>query len=252
MIKKGIAIAGLGYSYLGDRTALRNISLEIAAGESVAIVGPSGSGKSTLARILVRVSDPDTGHVTLDGYPLTEYSLAALRKAICYVPQRPVLFDGSIRENLLFARPQATDPELASAITIAQFHPVLEKLHQGLDTRLGPFGQQLSGGELQRLALARALIRQAPILILDESTSALDVPTEKLILESIARSRTEGILVIITHRLASVSGMNRILLLENGQLVGAGNHSSLYSQSQLYRQLCDSTSLLTSPKLEYC
>jgi ABC-type bacteriocin/lantibiotic exporter with double-glycine peptidase domain len=139
VIKKGIVIDRVGYSYDGLSPALRDISLAIRAGQSVAIVGPSGSGKSTLGRMLVRLAEPQVGKVTLDGNLLAQYSLSALRQAVCYVPQRPVLFDGSIRDNLLFANPEATDQELASAIEIAQFRPVVEKLHHGLGTSFWAF-----------------------------------------------------------------------------------------------------------------
>jgi ABC-type bacteriocin/lantibiotic exporter with double-glycine peptidase domain len=236
-IKQGILLDKVHYSYEPGRAALHNISLNIAAGESLAIVGPSGSGKSTLARLLVRLSDPQMGSITLDGYPLRDYSLSALRQAICYVPQRPVFFNGSVRENLLYANPEATSEDLLRTTEIARFSCVLNKLPAGLNTQLGPSGHSLSGGELQRLALARALLRKAPVLILDESTSALDVPTEQLILESIAEHRSGAMLIVITHRLASVAWMKRIIVLDQGQIAAAGEHDDLCEHSPLYRRL---------------
>ena len=161
-ISQGISLDKVQYSYGTGRIALCDLSLHIGAGESLAIVGPSGSGKSTLARLLVRLSDPQLGNLTLDGYPLREYSLAALRQTICYVPQRPILFDGSVRENLLYANPNATTEDLLRVADVARLRSVLDQLPAGLDTQLGPLAHSLSGGELQRLALARALLRRAP------------------------------------------------------------------------------------------
>ncbi len=238
-LTEGIVLNNVHYSYRNDSVVLNNISLHIYPGELLAIVGPSGSGKSTLARLLVRLSDPQSGHLTLAGRQLSEYSLAALRHTICYVPQRPILFAGSVRDNLLYARPDATTEDLLHTIHIAQFRAVVDRLPNGLDTDLGPSGHSLSGGELQRLALARALLRKSRILILDESTSALDVPTERLIFKSIVEHCTHTILIIITHRLASISWMKRIIVLDHGHVVAAGDHASLHTESTLYRTLYD-------------
>jgi ABC-type bacteriocin/lantibiotic exporter with double-glycine peptidase domain len=242
-IAHGISLDKVRYSYGSERIALCDVSLCIGAGESLAIVGPSGSGKSTLARLLVRLSDPQSGNLTLDGYPLRDYSLAALRQTICYVPQRPLLFDGSVRENLLYANPDATTEDLFRATDAAQFRSVLDQLPAGLDTQLGPLGHSLSGGELQRLALARALLRKAPVLVLDESTSALDIPTEQLILESIADYCSGSMLIIITHRLASISWMRRIVVLNHGQIAAVGDHDFLHKNSPLYHRLYESNSV---------
>jgi ABC-type multidrug transport system fused ATPase/permease subunit len=239
-ILQGISLEKVQYSYGEERVALRNISLHIGAGESLAIVGASGSGKSTFARLLVRLSDPQVGNLTLDGYPLRDYSLAALRQTICYVPQRPILFDGSVRENLLYANPNATTEDLFRVADVAQFRSVLDRLPDGLDTQLGPLGHSLSGGELQRLALARALLRRAPALVLDESTCALDVPTEQLILESIANYLSGSMLIIITHRLASIAWMRRIVVLNHGQIAASGDHNFLYQHSPIYQRLYES------------
>lgn len=190
----------------------------------------------------MRLSDPQVGNLTLDGYSLRDYSLAALRQTICYVPQRPILFDGSVRENLLYANPNATTDDLFQVAEVAQFLSVVDQLPDGLDTQLGPLGHSLSGGELQRLALARALLRRAPVLVLDESTSALDVPTEQLILESIADYRPGSMLIIITHRLASIAGMRRIVVLNHGQITASGDHDFLCQTSTIYQRLYESTS----------
>jgi len=243
IIRKGITLDNVQYSYARGSVVLGSLSLEIVAGESLAIVGPSGSGKSTLARLLVRLCDPQIGSINLDGFPLQEYSLAALRETICYVPQRPLFFDGTVRDNLLYAKPSATREELAHVADVAQLQSVLDRLPQGLDTDLGPSGHSLSGGELQRLALARALLRRAPVLVLDESTSALDVPTEQIILESIAAYRSGSMLIVITHRLRSIANMNRIIVLNQGRITAAGNHDLLYKRSPLYQRLYEANSI---------
>jgi ABC-type multidrug transport system fused ATPase/permease subunit len=183
--------------------------------------------------------------LTLEDQDLKQFTLAALRETICYVPQKPLFFDGSVRENLLYANPHASIVDLMRVLRIAHFLSVVDKLPNGLDTQLGPSGHSLSGGELQRLALARALLRDAPILILDETTSALDLPTEQSIFESVAIYRQSRILIIITHRLASISWMKRIVVLNAGQLVGMGDHSLLYRESPLYRRLYEAASLKT-------
>lgn len=236
-LKDGMSVQAVQYSYRQDTVVLHNVSFRIAVGESLAIVGASGCGKSTLARLLVRLCDPQTGHLTLAGRPLTCYSLAALRQTVCYLPQKPILFAGSVRENLLYAKPDASPDQLQRVIDIAQFRSVVDRLPQGLDTDLGPAGHSLSGGEMQRLALARALLRQSPILVLDESTSALDIPTEQLILRSITEHCSHSILIVITHRLASVAWMNRIVVLERGRMVASGKHDVLHANSSVYRKL---------------
>jgi ABC-type multidrug transport system fused ATPase/permease subunit len=203
----------------------------------VALVGKSGSGKSTLARLLTRMADPVSGHVSLEERSATEYTLRALRRTICYVPQQPVLFSGTIRENLLYANGDATDAEIYGAIEAAQLLPVLARLPRRLETLLGPEAVGLSGGERQRLAVARALLRHSEILVLDESTSALDVPTERALLRSIAKFRSELALVVISHRLRSLTWVDRIIVLNSGCIAAQGTHSALYSECALYRSL---------------
>jgi ABC-type bacteriocin/lantibiotic exporter with double-glycine peptidase domain len=237
-IGKGIRFEEVSFSYVADRYALRGVSLQIEPGEQLAIVGQSGSGKSTIARLLVRLSDPQQGEILLDGIPHTSYTLAALRRAVCCVPQHPILFDGSISENLRYANPAATSQQLKRVIAAAQLDAVLARLPLGTETKIGPSGYTLSGGERQRVALARSLLRESPILVLDESTSALDSPTEQSLLESIARQRFLSILIIISHRLASLKWMDRIVVLDRGRIVAAGSHGTLHERSAVYRKLC--------------
>ncbi len=236
-IKQGISLSEVQFSYGESRPAVQDVTLHIGPAESVAIVGPNGSGKSSLAKLLVRLSDPESGEITLDGYPLRDYSLAALRQTICYVPQSPILFDGSVGDNLRYANPNATDSDLERVMKLTHFTSVLKKLPNGLETQLGPSGHALSGGERQRLALARALLRQTPVLILDESTSAMDVPAETALLNSIIRNRTASILIIISHRLTSIVAIERIVVLNSGRVVASGSHEVLYQESPFYRML---------------
>jgi ABC-type multidrug transport system fused ATPase/permease subunit len=239
-LSEGFNIQDVSYSY-GKKGALSNITLKIDAGECVAIVGPSGAGKSTLVRLLVRAADPGSGSIRLEGRPLTDYTLASLRSAVCYVPQHPVLFQGSVRENLLYANPQANADEMFRAIQAVQLESVLDNLPQGLDTPLGPGAVSLSGGERQRLALARSLLRKSAVLALDEATSALDALTERMVLRSLAQFRAQQTMIVVSHRIKSLAWANRFVLVDQGKIAAVGTHPVLYAQSALYRALFDAS-----------
>jgi ABC-type multidrug transport system fused ATPase/permease subunit len=233
----GLLCNDVSFSYHSGQPVLRNISLRIGVRERVALIGRSGSGKSTLARLLTRMEDPSSGQVVLERISAADYTLRALRKTICYVPQQPVLFSGTIRENLLHANGNASDDEVNGAIEIAQLLPIIRRLPHGLDTVLGPDAVGLSGGERQRLAVARALLRHSAILVLDEATSALDAPTQQAVLASIAYSRPDTALVIISHHLQALTWVDRIILLDSGIIAAQGTHTALYNSSALYRGL---------------
>lgn len=241
-IEQGVTFENVFFSYTQGRAALRDVTLSISPHQPIGLVGPSGTGKSTLGRLLVRMQDPNQGEIRLDGYPLREYTLSALRQTVTYVPQKSVLFDGSLRENLLYARPEATKAELHQVLAATQLQQLINQLPEGMDTQLGPNGHSLSGGEMQRVALARALLRNTPILILDESTSALDIPTETAILQSLTQFQTQ-VLIIISHRLRSLTWMKRIVLLDHGTIRETGSHDSLLMNSPLYRQLFQAESV---------
>jgi ABC-type multidrug transport system fused ATPase/permease subunit len=246
ILRHGIKMERVSFKYGANPFALEAIDFEVAPGDAVAIVGPSGSGKSTMARLCVRLADPTSGSLTVEQRPATEYTLRTLREIICYVPQHPILFRGSIRENLLYANPAAGECELRAVIEVAQLDPVLSRLGCGLDHVLDTAAAGLSGGEQQRLAVARALLRNSPVLILDESTSALDVPTEAALLQAVRRFRPEMATVLISHRLKSLGWVDRFVVLEQGRIVGEGNHSTLLRKSRLYRTLLDAEPDITA------
>ena len=236
----GFRIEDISFSF-GSKRALCNVSFRIHAGECAAIVGASGSGKSTLARLLARAADPDSGYILLEEHRLGSYTLASLRSAVCLVPQHPVLFEGSIRDNLLYGNPRATTAEMERAIQAAQLTRVVSQLPAGLDTLLSPGGASLSGGERQRLALARALLRNSAAVILDEATSALDVLSERAVLASVREFFAHRTLVIISHRISSLVWADQIVLLDQGRIAAVGAHSSLYAQSALYHAMFDTS-----------
>ena len=217
--------------------ALDGLTLDIRAGETVALVGPSGAGKSTIFQLLLRFFDPDAGRVTLDGIDLKDMLRTDLRRQLALVPQDPVIFATTARENIRFGRPGASDEEIVAAARAAAAHEFLMKLPQGYDTYVGERGVMLSGGQRQRIAIARAILRDAPVLLLDEATSALDAESERAVqaaVEALAEGRTT---LIIAHRLATVKRADRILVFEEGRIVAEGAHGALVAEGGLYARL---------------
>ena len=220
-----------------ETAALKDFTLEIEPGETVAIVGPSGAGKSTIFQLVERFYDPQGGTIRLDGVPLTSADPAEIRSRIALVPQVGVLFSANARDNLRYGKWDASDEEIWQAARAANAESFLRALPQGLDTHLGEGGTQLSGGQQQRIAIARALLRDAPILLLDEATSALDAESEQLVqqaLEGLMKDRTT---LVIAHRLATVRAANRIVVLDDGRIVEQGTHDALTKAGGLYARL---------------
>jgi len=238
-VKGLITFKGVGFHYptRPDTEVLRNLSFTAKPGEVVAIVGPSGAGKTTIFALLQRFRDPQMGAIAIDGVPLLQADLENLRKAIATVPQDPVIFSGSISENILFGRPDANQAAVEAAAKAARADGFIRELPQGYDTQLGERGVTLSGGQRQRVAIARAILRQAPILLLDEATSALDAESEALIQQALETATQDRTTLVIAHRLATVRNADRILVLDRGKLVAQGTHSELMKKNPLYAKL---------------
>ena len=220
-----------------NTAALDGVSLRVEPGETVALVGPSGAGKSTIFQLLLRFYDPAAGVIKLDGLDLCEMDRETFRAAMALVPQDPVIFAASARENIRFGRPDATDSEVEEAAKAAAAHDFLSALPEGYETYVGERGIMLSGGQKQRIAIARAILRDAPILLLDEATSALDAESERAVQNAVAEMSAGRTTLIVAHRLATVKQADRILVFEDGQIVAEGTHDALVSQGGLYARL---------------
>jgi subfamily B ATP-binding cassette protein MsbA len=227
----------VSFAYDGGNAALAGFDLDIPAGSRVALVGPSGAGKSTVINLLLRFYDPTAGRILVDGQDIRHATLASVRHAAALLTQDPVLFDASIRANILYGSPGAGDAEVEAAARRAAAHDFIMALPRGYDTEVGEAGQFLSGGQRQRIAFARALLRAAPILLLDEPTSALDAESEAIIQESLERLGRDTTIIVIAHRLSTIRRADRIVVMDRGRIVDAGGHDELIARGGLYRRL---------------
>jgi len=225
------------FGYSQERVILQDVSFTIAPGEKVAVVGASGSGKSTLVKLLFRFYDCNEGRVLVNGQDVRDLEVLSLRRAIGIVPQDTVLFNDSLLNNIRFGRPEATDAEVDEAIRLAQLESFIALLPQGAQTLVGERGLKLSGGEKQRVAIARTMLKRPAILVFDEATSALDSHTERGILEALREVSKGHTSLVIAHRLSTVVDANRILVLDRGRLVESGSHQELMSADGRYAQM---------------
>ena len=237
-LKGHIKFHNVSFAYESGETVLRNINLEIKPGQKIGLVGPSGAGKTTLAKLILRFYDPTEGKITIDGYDLREVKQESLRKQIGIVLQEPFLFKGSIAENIAYGNPSAPPEKIIEAAKAANIHDFILSLPEAYDTDVGERGHRLSGGEKQRVSIARALLRDPKILILDEATSSVDTATESLIQEALERLMENRTSIIIAHRLSTLRNADKIVVIDHGEIVEEGSHEELIRLGGLYSRLC--------------
>ncbi len=233
-----VSFDNVSFAYDEHRPILQDVSFVARPGEVVALVGLTGAGKTTLVSLIPRFFDPTRGHVLVDGIDVSRYALRPLRERIAMVTQEPVLFTGTIGDNIRYGRLDASDTDVEAAARAAQVHQFVERLPKGYDTQVAEAGATLSGGERQRLGIARALLKDAPILILDEPTSALDAISEEAVFDALRRLREGRTTIVIAHRLSTIRDATRILVLHEGRLIAQGTHDELVASTELYRRMC--------------
>jgi subfamily B ATP-binding cassette protein MsbA len=243
-----IRFEGVGFAYGAEGPpTLSDVSFEARRGETVALVGPSGGGKTTILNLIPRFYDVTAGAVRIDGHDVRDVTLASLREHIALVTQEPFLFDDSIRANIAYARPQASDAEVEAAARAAAAHDFIAALPEGYAAQVGEAGARLSGGQRQRIAIARAFLKDAPILLLDEATSALDTESEAQVQAALKRLMAGRTTILIAHRLSTVRGADRIYVVDAGRIVETGDHDGLVQKRGLYARLAQHQDLEAEP-----
>jgi len=236
-IRGDVVYENVHFGYAADRLVLRNISLHAQPGEMIAFVGPTGAGKSTIVNLLAAFYDPAGGRILVDGHDISRATLDSLRAQISVVSQEPFLFNGTVRENILYGKLEASEKEMVAAAQAANCHEFISKLSEGYDSRVGERGVKLSVGEKQRVSIARALLKNAPILILDEATASVDTATEKLIQEALDHLMSNRTSFVIAHRLSTIRKADQIMVVRQGQIVERGTHHELFESDGLYARL---------------
>jgi len=236
-LKGDIVFEHIYFAYKPEAPVLKDINLTIKSGQQIGICGPTGGGKSTIASLIPRLYDPTSGRVLIDGTAITEYTIEGLRREIGIVLQDTMLFFGSIRDNIAYGRPDATEKEIMEAATLANADEFITKLPMGYDTIIGERGVTLSGGERQRIGIARAVVRNAPILILDEPTASLDTASEKIVSEALERLMKGRTVITISHRLNTILTADKIFVIKEGIVAEEGTHETLLAKGCIYAEL---------------
>jgi ATP-binding cassette subfamily B protein len=234
-----VELRDVNFGYDGDRAVLRDIDLRVEAGRTVALVGPTGSGKSTLVMLIPRLYDVSSGSVLVDGADVRDVEVGSLRREVAFVSDDPFLFSASVRDNIAYARSDASDDEVLDAARRAGAEEFIEALPDGYDTMIGERGYTLSGGQRQRVAIARALLKDPRILILDDATSSVDATTESRITRALHELTRDRTTFIIAHRLSTIALADEIVVLEEGRIVAHGTHDELLETSDLYREIAE-------------
>ena len=236
-LKGNIEFENILFGYNKDARVLNGVSFKVAAGQMIGVVGPTGSGKSTIVSLIPRFYDPNSGRVTIDGHDLRDVKVSALRSQIAYVLQETVLFRGSVADNIAYGKGTATRDEIVAAAKLANADGFISQMPQGYDTLVGDRGDTLSGGQRQRIGIARAIIRDNPILILDEPTAALDSESEKLVMDALTRLMKGRTVITIAHRLSTIRDADKIIVLTQGLLAEEGSHDELMALNGVYAAL---------------
>ena len=227
------------FSYDTDKTILKNINLKIEKGKTIALIGPSGGGKSTLADLVPRFYDPTQGEVCIDGISIADYDLESMRQHLGIVTQESILFNDTIFNNIAFGKPNVSEEEVMQAAKIANAHDFIMQTENGYQTKIGERGSKLSGGQRQRLSIARAVLKNPPILILDEATSALDSESEKLVQEALFNLMKNRTSIVIAHRLSTIQHADEIVVIQDGMIAERGTHEELNQKNGIYKKLSD-------------